>query len=228
MNNEGITATKALVWKDAKNFLVYLVFCILITVWALLLIVYSSSIIGDSPDALDGLIAYAPFIIAMFSAAIMITTLSEETRENTMESLLCTPLDIREILCSKILFITVFPYLISMIIMLPLLAVLGKPVISLIVVYQMIVDLPLALVVVAFATTAWLGIPGKLHWILPMVTGACILVSLFFYSNSGASYGLSFNLPVSPIFTSVLLVLSLSLIYAMYVKIGTIEKSAVI
>lgn len=43
----------------------------------------------------------------------------------------------------------------------------------------------------------------------------------------GASYGLSTSLPVSPIVTTILLVLSLSLVYAMFEKIGTIEKSDV-
>ena len=169
MMTEGVRTIKALLWKDAKNLALYLVFCIVITAWALLFIIGNGLMPGNSPDNLDGLIAYTPFIITMFSAVVMITTLSEETRENTLESLLCTPLDLREILCSKVLFVIVFPYLISMIIMLPLLAVLGKPVVSLIVLYQMIVDLPLALLVVAFATTAWLVIPGKHHWILPLV-----------------------------------------------------------
>jgi len=228
MNNERITTIKALVWKDSKNLVPYLAFCIIITGWALILIVFSDQITGNSPDALDGLVAYAPFIIAMFSAVVMITSLSEETRENTMESLLCTPLDLRDILCSKILFISVFPYIISMVLMLPLLTVLGKPVVSVIVLYQMVVDLPLALLVVASATTAWLVIPGKLHWILPLFTSVCILVLLFIYSNFGASYGLSFSLPVSPLFTTIFLVLSISLVYVMYGKTGTIEKSDVI
>jgi ABC-type Na+ efflux pump permease subunit len=228
MSDESITAIKALVWKDSKNIVPYLAFCIVITAWALILIVFSGSMTGNSPESLDGLVAYAPFIIAMFSAAVMIPSVSEEARENTMESLLCTPMDHRDILCSKVLFIIVFPYMISMIIMLPLLVVLGKPVVSVMVLYQMVVDLPLALFVVASATTAWLVIPGKLHWILNMVTSACILVSLFFYFNVGASYGLSFSPPVSPIITTILLVLSLSLVYAMCEKIATIEKSDVI
>lgn len=228
MNSEGITEIKALVWKDAKNLILYLIFCVVITAWALLLIVFSDPIIGNSLEDLDGLVAYAPFIIAMFSAAVMISSLSEETRENTMEALLCTPMDLREILCSKILFIIVFPYVISMILMLPLLTLLGKPVISPTVLYQMIVDLPLALLVVASATIAWLTIPGKLHWILPLLPNVCLLVALFFYFNVGASYGISINLPVSPIVTTILLVFSFSLVYVIYKKIGTIEKSDVI
>jgi ABC-type Na+ efflux pump permease subunit len=228
MMTEGVRIISALIWKDSKNILPYFAFCIVITGWAVILIVFSGPITGNSPEALDGLVAYAPFIIAMFSAAVMITSLSEETRENTMESLLCTPLDLRHILCSKMLFIIVFPYVISMIIMLPLLAVLGKPVGSVMVLYQMIVDLPLALLVVASATTAWLTIPGKLHWILPLFTSIWILVSLFFYMNVGAKYGLSVNLPVSPLLTTVLLILSISLVYIMYEKTGTIEKSDVI
>ena len=217
-----------LLWKDSKNTLPYFAFCIVITGWAVILIVFSGPVTGNSPEALDGLVAYAPFIIAMFSAAVMITSISEETRENTMESLLCTPLDLRDILCSKILFVIVFPYVISMIIMLPLLAVLGKPVGSYMVLYQMIVDLPLALLVVASATTAWLTIPGKLHWILPLFTSVCIPVSLFLYMNLGARYGFSFSLPVFPLLTTVLLIFSISLVYVMYEKIGTIEKSDVI
>jgi ABC-type Na+ efflux pump, permease component len=217
-----------LIWKDSKNMVLYLVFCLVITGWALLLVVFSGPVTGDSPEDVDRFVAYLPFIIAMFSAAVMITSLSEETRENTMEALLCTPMDLRDVLCSKILFIVVFPYAISMIVMLPLLAVLGKPVVSAAVFYQMIVDLPLALLVVASAMITWLKIPGKLHWILPLFTGACILASGFFYFNYGASYGLPFNLPVSPLFTTVLLVLSLTLVYAIYEKTGTIEKSDVI
>lgn len=219
----------ALIWKDAKNLLPYLAFCLVITAWAIILIVYSGPITGNSPEALDSLVAYAPFIIAMFSTAVMIPTLSEETTGNTMESLLCTPLDLREILCSKILFIVVFPYLISMIIMLPLLAVLGKPVFSLAVLYQMMVDLPLALLVVVSAMTAWLVIPGKIHWILPLFCSACLGISLLFYGNLGAVIGISStNLPVSPLFTTILLVLCIALLYAMYEKTGTIEKSSVI
>ncbi len=228
MKSEGITAIKALVWKDAKNLVLYLVFCVVITAWALLLIVFSGPIIGNSPEALDRLVAYAPFIIAMFSAAVMIPSLSEETRENTMEALLCTPMDLRDILCSKILFIIVFPYLISMILMLPLLTVLGKAVVSPTVLYQMIVDLPLALLVVASAAIVWLVIPGKPHWILPVVTSTCLLVSLFLYGNFGALYGLSLPFPVSPLFTTILLVLSVTLVHIIYKKIGSIEKSDVI
>lgn len=228
MRNESITVIKALVWKDAKNMLPYLAFCIVVTIWAILLIIYSGPIIGNSRTAFDGLVAYAPFIIAMFSAAVMITTLSEETTGNTLESLLCTPLDLKEILISKILFITVFPYLISMILILPLLAVLGKPIVSVIVLYQMIVDLPIALLIVTSATAVWLWIPGKLHWILPLFGSVCVLVSLFFYSNYGALYGISVSLPISPIFTTIFLVISVSIIYALNEKIGTIEKSDVI
>jgi hypothetical protein len=228
MNSEGVFAIKALVWKDSKNLIPYFAFCLVITGWALILIVFSGPVTGDSPEALDRLVAYTPFIIAMFSAAVMITSLSEETRENTMEALLCTPMDLRDILCTKILFISVFPYAISMILMLPLLTVLGKPVVSVAVLYQMLVDLPLALLVVASATITWLKIPGKHHGILPMFTSACILVSLFFCFNFGASYGLPFNLPVSPLFTTVLLVFSLALVYVIYEKTGTIEKSDVI
>lgn len=228
MTNESINAIKTLVWKDAKNLTLYLAFCFVVTVWALLFIIGNGLISGNSSDNLDGIIAYTPFIITMFSAVVMITSLSEETRENTMESLLCAPLDLREILCSKILFVIVFPYVISMVLMLPLLAILGKPVVSMIVLYQMLVDLPLALLVVSSATTAWLVIPGKLHWILNLFCSACFIVSLFFYFNVGAPYGLSTNLPFSPLVTTILLVLSLSLVYAMFEKIGTIEKSDVI
>jgi ABC-type Na+ efflux pump permease subunit len=228
MMSERVRIINALLWKDAKNLTLYLAFCFVVTVWALLFIIGNGLITGNSSDSLDGIIAYTPFIITMFSAVVMITTLSEETRENTLESLLCTPLELREILCSKILFVIVFPYLISMVLMLPLLAVLGKPVVSLIVVYQMIVDLPVALLVVTSATTAWLVIPGKLHWILNLFCSACFIVSLFFYFNVGAPYGLSTNLPVSPLVTTILLVLSLSLVYAMFEKIGTIEKNDVI
>jgi hypothetical protein len=46
--------------------------------------------------------------------------------------------------------------------------------------------------------------------------------------NVGAKYGISFSLPVSPLLTTVLLILSISLVYVMYEKTGTIEKSDVI
>lgn len=180
MIDESVNAIKALVWKDAKNLTLYLAFCLVVTVWALLFIVGNGLITGNSSDNLDGIIAYTPFVITMFSAVVMITSLSEETRENTMESLLCTPLDLREILCSKILFVIVFPYVISMVLMLLFLTILGKPVVSLIVLYQMLVGLPLALLVVSSATTAWLVIPGKHHWILHLFCSACFIVSLFF------------------------------------------------
>ncbi|MCK9592773.1 MAG: hypothetical protein M0Q91_12290 [Methanoregula sp.] len=228
MIDESINAIKALVWKDAKNLTLYLAFCIVITAWALLFIIGNGLITGNSSDSLDGIIAYTPFIIAMFSAVVMITTLSEETRENTLESLLCTPLDLRGILCSKILFIIVFPYVISMILMLPLLVVLGKPVVSAMVLYQMIVDLPLALLVVTSATTAWLVIPGKLHWILPLMSSAGLVASMAVFFKMDEKYGISIGLPLSPVITTIFLIVSTSLIYLMYKKIGTIEKSDVI
>ncbi|MDO9325405.1 MAG: hypothetical protein Q7T80_10665 [Methanoregula sp.] len=228
MMTEWARIISALLWKDAKNLTLYLVFCIVITAWALLFIMGNGLIPGSPSNTLEGLIAYAPFIITMFSAVVMIPVLSEETTGYTMESLLCTPLDLRLILCSKILFVIVFPYVISLIILLPLLAVLGKPVVSPVVLYQMIVDLPAALLVVAFATTAWLGIPGKHHWILPLFCSACFIISLSFYFNWGAAYGVSTNLPVSPVFTSILLGLSIVLMYPIYQKLGTIENSDVI
>jgi ABC-2 type transport system permease protein len=228
MMTDRVRIINALLWKDSKNIGFYLLFCIVITVWALLFIIGNGLISGNSSDNPDGLVAYTPFIITMFSAVVMITSLSEETKESTLESLLCTSLSLREILCSKILFVIVFPYVIFMLIMLPLLAVVGKPVVSLIVLYQMIVDLPLALLVVAVATTAWLVIPGKHHGILNLFCSACFIVSLIFYFNMGAPYGFSFNIPVSPIVTTILLGVSIVLLYPLYQKIGTIEKSDVI
>jgi hypothetical protein len=135
---------------------------------------------------------------------------------------------LREIFFSKILFIVVFPYVISQVIMVPVLAFWGLPVLSLPVLYQMIVDLPLAMLVVVSATTAWLAIPGKNHWILPLISSAGFVIALLFFTIGGELSGFSGSLPVSPVLTTILLVLCIALVYPMYEKIGTIEKSDVI
>ena len=228
MMTEGFIAIKALVWKDSKNITIYLAFCIVVTIWALLATFGSTVLSGKPAHNADSIIAYIPLLISSFSIMLMVSSLSEETTGQTLESLLCTPMDLREIFFSKILFIVVFPYVISLGIMVPVLASWGLPVFSLPVLYQIIVDLPLAMLVVVSATTVWLAIPGKNHWILPLFSSAGFVIALLFFNIGGDLFGFSGILPVSPVLTTILLVLCIALMYPMYKKIGTIEKCDVI
>lgn len=227
MNSEGITATKALAWKESHNLLPFIAFCILITIVVFSFVVFGHPNNGDSAYFLDSHVAYAPFVIAMMSGSITVISIRDEMIDRTMEALLCTPLNLVEIIFTKYLFIVVVPYILSLIIILPLLSLVGMPVMSWTVLYQMIVDLPMVSLFLISAMMAWLLRHRTLYGILSVV-GAAGFILTFLYFIQLAPFSSLSNLLLSPALTTVVLIVSLSLLFLMTREIGSFEKSDVI
>jgi hypothetical protein len=228
MNREGagVSEIKALVWKESYNILPFIALCIIATTVVFLFVTFSNPSAGEYFR--DRQVAYAPFVIAIICGCITIISIRDEMIDRTLEALLCTQLDLTEIFLTKYLFIVVFPFFLSFIILLALLTCAGMPVLSGIVLYQMIVDLPLVSIFLLSAMMAWLLRQGILYGILSFVGGTGFILPLFMYFfPSGFVLNLSI-LPLSPVYTTLFLAGSLALLFLMIKKIDSIEKGDVI
>jgi ABC-type Na+ efflux pump permease subunit len=226
MNTKDLMPNRALVWKDIillkQYFLLFIGLYVLISIFIL--------DVGRGANALqytvEGLIAYAPFIIAVFCGTCTVASIVTEITDKTIESLLCTPLDLKEILFTKILIIAVVPAFISLFLIIPLIIITGID-ITWPLLYQIIADFPLALLFISASVMTWLLRAGRLYQIL-----SAIVVSIFFLSIFGY-FGIlklffRIDLPLSPFLTTVFLVFSVPGLFLMYRRMGEFEKSEVI
>lgn len=224
MKLEEIAPNRALVWKDLK----------LLRRYAFLFIVFAGFIayfileVGGIPGTqIEGLIAYAPFVMAVLCGACTISSIAEEITDRTMEALLCTPLGLKEVLVTKIMVITLLPCLAALIFLIPALLLPGGWAISWAGAYQMIADFPMAVLFTTAAATTWFLRTRRLYRILSWAVGAIFFLSIFGYFGALKLF-LGVDLPVSPLLTTLFLLFSVPALLLMYRRIGSFEKSEVI
>lgn len=224
MKIEDFVPNRALVWKDLKLLRRYALLFIAVAGLIVYFILGVSSIPGTP---VEGLIAYAPFVMAVLCGACTISSITEEITDRTMEALLCTPLSLKEVLVTKIMVITLLPCLLTLIFLIPALLLSGGWTFSWAGAYQMIADFPMAVLFTTAAALTWFLRAGRLYMILSGAVGAVFFLSIFSYFGVLKSV-LGADLPVSPLLTTLFLVFSIPALLLMYRRIGFFEKFEVI